>query len=188
MNEIKRKTGKIPCIFVSAKERKGIRKIRELIGILSKGRNTKIGFIGYPNTGKSSVINALKGKKVAKTSIKAGLTRGEQFFRLSDKIKLIDSPGVIPMDEFDESKLILFSAKSPEQAKDPEYCGEYLIEYLKKNFPEKLRKMGIKDTEKEAEELLGEIAFIKKKLSKGGKPDVNAASKIILLQWQKGML
>jgi ribosome biogenesis GTPase A len=92
------------------------------------------------------------------------------------------------MDEFDEAKLVLFSAKSPNQVKDAEFCAEYLIDYLKQNFPEKLKKMGISNLQKAADKMLEEIALRKNKLRKGGVADTNAAAKIILLQWQKGTL
>ena len=51
--------------------------------------------VGVPNTGKSTVINCLSGKKVAQTGDKAGVTRGKQWIRL-DGIELLDTPGTMP--------------------------------------------------------------------------------------------
>lgn len=51
--------------------------------------------VGVPNTGKSTVINCLSGKKVAATGDKAGVTRGKQWIRL-DGLELLDTPGTMP--------------------------------------------------------------------------------------------
>lgn len=50
---------------------------------------------GVPNTGKSTVINALCGKKAAQVGNKAGVTRGKQWIRL-DGFELLDTPGTMP--------------------------------------------------------------------------------------------
>ncbi|MBN2127669.1 MAG: 50S ribosome-binding GTPase [Candidatus Diapherotrites archaeon] len=188
LEEIKRKIQKeFPCVYINAKEKKGVTKLKELIGKLGRGKNSKIGFIGYPNTGKSSVINALIGRHAARTAIKAGLTRGEQFIKLNDTIKLIDSPGVIPFSQRDEEELVMLSAKSPNRVKDVELCAEKILEHLKTNFPEKLETMGI-NPKKEAYELLEDYAIKKKKLVKGGKPDLKNSAMILCLEWQKGKI
>jgi len=50
---------------------------------------------GIPNTGKSTVINSLAGKKQAMTGDKAGVTKGKQWIRL-EGIELLDTPGTMP--------------------------------------------------------------------------------------------
>lgn len=51
--------------------------------------------VGVPNTGKSTIINALCGKKAAQVGNKAGVTRGKQWIRL-DGFELLDTPGTMP--------------------------------------------------------------------------------------------
>lgn len=188
LEKIKRNIQKeFPCVYLSAKQKKGINKLKELIGILGKRKKIKIGFIGYPNTGKSSVINALIGKNKAKTALKAGLTRGEQFIKLNEKIKLIDAPGIIPFQQRNEEELVLLSAKSPNQVKDIELCAEKILNHLKENFPEKLIALNLNE-KKEVNELLEDYALNKKKLLKGGKPDLKNSAMILCLEWQKGKI
>ena len=79
---------------------------------LSQDKTTPItvGFIGYPNTGKSSVINSLKRSQSVGTSSVAGFTTTLQTVKLDSKINLIDSPGVILKDNEVETRLVLRNA------------------------------------------------------------------------------
>ena len=120
-----------PCVFVSAKEKMGTRKLRGAIGRLSGKKSVRVGVVGYPNTGKSSVINALKGKTSAKAASKAGFTKGEQFVRVSEKVLLIDTPRVFS-GEKEEALLALMGVVNAEKIADPEGAAFVLIDYLKK--------------------------------------------------------
>ena len=86
--------------------------------------------MGYPNTGKSSLINYLKGKKSAKTSITAGFTRGEQIFRISERAVLIDTPGVIPFMRGGEAKLALMASKSPQDLQNPVFSAQKVLQEM----------------------------------------------------------
>ena len=52
--------------------------------------------LGFPNVGKSALINRIANKKVAKSARKAGVTRDLRWIRISNGIDLLDAPGVIP--------------------------------------------------------------------------------------------
>ncbi|MGN0819385.1 MAG: ribosome biogenesis GTPase YlqF [Christensenellaceae bacterium] len=64
---------------------------------LEKGVNKTLRFMvcGIPNTGKSTIINTISGKKVAQTGDKAGVTKGKQWIKL-DYLELLDTPGTMP--------------------------------------------------------------------------------------------
>ncbi|MBI2598346.1 MAG: 50S ribosome-binding GTPase, partial [Candidatus Diapherotrites archaeon] len=121
-----------PTVLVSVKKRIGKGAIKNFLDRFAKNRQAIVGVIGYPNTGKSSLINFLKGKKTAKTSILAGFTRGEQFFRLSENILLIDTPGVLPFFKGGEARLAIFGSKSPQALKDPINSAQKLLQELQK--------------------------------------------------------
>lgn len=174
-----------PCIFTSTKLRYGISILKKM---LFRFKNPRVGVIGYPNTGKSSLINALKGKKSAKTSPIAGFTRAKQWIRIDKNILLIDTPGIIPIHEMDEIKLALINAKHPNNLKDPESVALHIIKLFLKENPLALRQrydVALKDN---ALEILNEIAIKRKKLKKGGVPDLETTSRIIILEWQKNRL
>jgi len=78
-----------PCFAISAKEKLGTKRLREWI--ISRARTFsqetshkefRIGILGYPNTGKSSVINALSKESKVKVSSKAGTTHGQQWINI----------------------------------------------------------------------------------------------------------
>ncbi len=186
--ELKKEISKeFPCIFVSSKERFGSKLLREIIGKNVGSGKVKVGIVGYPNTGKSSVINYLRGKKAAKTSSSAGFTKGEQMVKVSERIMLMDSPGVIPFDEVDERKLALIGSKSPNQLKNVFGAAVYVIEFILRENPEIFKEFY--DVEGvNAEEILEGIAVKKKRLLKGGVPDSEVAARLFLNDWQKGKL
>lgn len=52
--------------------------------------------IGFPNVGKSALINRLLGRKAVASARRAGVTRQLQWVRISEEIELLDAPGIIP--------------------------------------------------------------------------------------------
>ena len=60
------------------------------------GRLTRAMIVGIPNSGKSSIVNALLRRGAAKTEARAGVTRQAQWFRLGPSVELMDTPGVLP--------------------------------------------------------------------------------------------
>ena len=176
-----------PTAPVSCRDRRGKLRLIKLITSSVRKRPMAIGVVGYPNTGKSSIINYLVGRKTARTSPVAGFTRGMQWIRLSENIKLIDTPGVIPTKEREETDLALKSALT--NIKDYEDVAYKILDLLIKKNKKHLEKIyNIKVNNNDPIETLKEIAHIKGKLKKGGEPDIDGASRLIVNDWQKGKL
>jgi len=179
-----------PCVFMSATKHYGTIILLKKILQLSKGKNVTVAVLGYPNVGKSSVINALKGKKSAGVSSVPGFTKGKQKVRITRNVQLIDSPGVYSYQENDETNLTMIGSKDPHTIKDPETVAYEILElFLKKNKKNILeQKYEITLQEEESYELLEELALKKKKIKKGETPDTETMARILISDWQRGKL
>jgi len=54
--------------------------------------------IGFPNVGKSALINRLLQRRVVESAARPGVTRQLRWIRICDQLELLDAPGVIPVD------------------------------------------------------------------------------------------
>ena len=181
-------------ILISCKEREDIKKLRDLIKILSKkikkplGEKIMVGIIGYPNTGKSSLINLLIGKSSAGVGSEAGFTRGIQKLKLDENIFILDSPGVIPEEQYSHtekekiSKQTIAGGRSYSQVKDP----ELVIAKLITTYPQILEKFYDIQANGDSEILIEKLGRKKGFLKKGGLVDENRTAKFILKDWQTG--
>lgn len=73
-----------------------IQLLRQFSSLFSDRKQISVGFVGYPNVGKSSIINTLKKKKVCNVAPIPGETKVWQYITLMRRIYLIDCPGIVP--------------------------------------------------------------------------------------------
>jgi len=185
-----------PYVFISAINRKGGRQLRDKIKIISrqvirikKEERVSVGVIGYPNTGKSSVINLLTGKSSARIGAAAGFTKGIQKLKLSSDIVLLDSPGVIPeidyssSDKIQMSKNAILGARDYHKIKEPEIVISELIKEYKEDF-ERTYNTKIEDSEDLLEEVGKKLNIFKK----GGMVNTDQVARRILKDWQHGKI
>ncbi len=178
---------KYPVILFSAHRNIGKREIENLIKKLSKkGKITKIGVLGYPNVGKSSLINTLKRKKVATTSPKPGMTRGEMLVKLADNVFLIDTPGIITL-EYQED-LALKGSWIPDKLEQPVEVALKLIEKILEKRPEALKETYKIEPEKDPLETLKKIGEKLNYKISGGEIDLERTAKKVLWDWIKGII
>lgn len=91
-----------------------------------------VGIIGYPNVGKSSIINSLKRCRAAAVGNAPGVTKSMQEINLDKNIILIDSPGVVLNTTDSDDSLILRSAVKIEELADPVRPVEALLARVQK--------------------------------------------------------
>ena len=187
-DEYKRKS-KIPVVFISARERKGTGILRKEIKRLAKPlleekERVKVALIGYPNVGKSTIINTLKGKKTVGTAPIPGYTKGKQLIRLSKRIWLLDSPGVVPIDDFDE--LVIKGGFPADKIEEPIKPALKLIGRILETRKEAIiEKFGIKEFEGN-EEILRKIGERRGLIKSGGEVDLEETARWFLREWQTG--
>lgn len=86
-----------------------------------------VGVIGYPNVGKSSVINSLKRQRVAGVGAQPGFTKQCQMVKLDKLISLVDSPGVLFEADSSDPGVMLRNCLKVEEIEDPLIAVEAIV-------------------------------------------------------------
>lgn len=175
-----------PTIFVSAKKRLGTRKLWVAIKKATDKRPVKVAVVGYPNVGKSTIINVLRGRHSAGTSPIPGYTKHAKLVRAATWLKVIDTPGIVPT-RGSEEELVIKCALSPESLEDPIPAALRLIEIALERDPEIFAKTyGVGS--REPARILEELAERRKLYLRGGKLNVEEAARVLIRDWQKAKL
>uniref|UniRef100_A0A8C5LWN5 Nucleolar GTP-binding protein 2 n=1 Tax=Leptobrachium leishanense TaxID=445787 RepID=A0A8C5LWN5_9ANUR len=162
-----------------------IQLLRQFGKLHSDKKQICVGFIGYPNVGKSSVINTLRSKKVCNVAPIAGETKVWQYITLMRRIFLIDCPGVVYPSGDSETDVVLKGVVQVEKIKNPE---DHISTVLERAKPEYISKTYRIESWENAEDFLEKLAFRTGKLLKGGEPDCQTVSKMVLNDWQRGRI
>ncbi|XP_054717715.1 uncharacterized protein LOC129227231 [Uloborus diversus] len=148
-------------------------------------KQISVGFIGYPNVGKSSIINTLRSKKVCNVAPIAGETKVWQYITLMRRIYLIDCPGVVYPAGDTDTEIVLKGVVRVENVQDPADHIPELFNRVRKEYLIKTYKV---ESWTDHIDFLEQYARRTGKLLKGGEPDVTAVSKMILNDFQRGKL
>ncbi len=97
----------------------------------------RVAVIGAPNTGKSSIINALGRRKTAAVQDRAGITRHVRWLRLTEGVEVLDTPGVLPPRIVDPSSAwqLALCGCLPETAYDPEEVVTHFEAWVRRHRP-----------------------------------------------------
>lgn len=162
-----------------------INLLRQIGKLHMDKKQISIGFIGYPNVGKSSVINTLRSKKVCKVAPIAGETKVWQYITLMKRIFLIDCPGVVyPSAETDTEK-VLKGVVRVELVNSPEDYVEAVLQRVRPEYMQKTYKIDKWESHTEFLEILAKKSG---RLLRGGEPDIISTAKMVLNDWQRGKI
>ncbi|KAI4606963.1 GTPase required for pre-60S ribosomal subunit nuclear export and maturation [Alternaria metachromatica] len=163
--------------------------LRQFSSLHSDRKQVSVGMVGYPNTGKSSIINTLRKKKVCVVAPIAGETKVWQYITLMKRIYMIDCPGIVPPNQNDTDTDLLL--RGSVRVENVEYPAQYIEEVLKRVQPRHLqRTYDIKDSDYKGDA----VAFLENlcrksgRLLKGGEADIDGAAKMVLNDWIRGKL
>ncbi|MBQ7463475.1 MAG: ribosome biogenesis GTPase YlqF [Lachnospiraceae bacterium] len=145
---------------------------------------------GIPNVGKSTFINSMAKKNVAKTGNKPGVTKGKQWITVSKGIELLDSPGLLwPKIEDERAALNLALLGSMnDEVIDLERLTSELTGILKARYLQLLSKLYGVSEEDDTEAVLSKIADEMNMLQKGGLPDRERAKQFLIDSFRSGKL
>ena len=161
----------------------------------SKGLNktkTRILIIGIPNSGKSTLINRLVGKKAVNVGNKPGLTKSLDWIRINDCLELLDTPGIL-WPKLDEN-VVAYNLASLSAIKEeilPIYevvC--YILKTLYKYYPSKLKERYNLDVINE-DDMVETLDFIGKRrgcIIRGGEIDYDRVMSLVLNDIKSGSI
>ena len=164
-----------------------INLLRQFKALHPEKKSISVGMVGYPNVGKSSVINTLRGKKVSKVAPIPGETKVWQYVTLFKSVFLVDCPGVVhDSTRNSEAESVLKGVVRLESLRDT--ASEYVPMLLKRVEKQYIvRTYGVAEWD-DADDLLEKIARKAGKLLKKGEPDVNCVARMMLSDFQRGKL
>ncbi|KAF4633089.1 hypothetical protein G7Y89_g5030 [Cudoniella acicularis] len=163
-----------------------IQLLRQFSSLHSDRKQISVGFIGYPNTGKSSIINTLRKKKVCTVAPIPGETKIWQYITLMKRIYLIDCPGVVPPSNTDTPQdILLRGVVRVENVENPE---QYIPAVLNKTKPQHIERTYQIKGYNDHIEFLELLARKGGRLLHGGEPDVDGVAKMVLNDFLRGKI
>ncbi len=189
-------------VRLDSRSRAGIRQVNQAVqeacrekierdrrrGILNRPVRAMV--VGIPNVGKSTFINSFAGRACAKTGNKPGVTKGNQWIRLSKTLELLDTPGILwPKFEDQQAGIRLaFLGSINDDILNKEELALELLAFLREAYPECLKERYGVSLEGEPIAVLEEIARIRSCLKKGGEYDYGRAANLVLDDFRSGKL
>jgi len=172
------------------------RKVLELAHKLFPNRKTELKpirtmIMGIPNVGKSTLINSLAGKAIARVGNEPAVTRQQQQINLGGGIMLFDTPGILWPRMSDENCGYRLAVTGAIKSSAIEYedIALFAAEYLLQAYPEALQtRYGLTELPQRDMELLEALGRKRGCLRAGGRIDLHKASEILLNDLRSGAL
>ncbi|AFQ45562.1 ribosome biogenesis GTPase YlqF [Desulfosporosinus meridiei] len=146
----------------------------------------RVMIVGIPNIGKSSLINQLTGGAQAKVGNKPGVTRGNQWVRIHERVELLDTPGMLwpKFDDLEVGRKLAALGAIKDDVFDIEELSTWVIEWFNQYSPDSLARYKIS----EPEVTLESIGRKRGCLIHGGRVDTLKAARIFLRDLRMGQL
>lgn len=153
-------------------------------------RPLRVMVVGIPNTGKSTIINALCGGKKTLTGNKAGVTRGKQWVRIKD-LELLDTPGTMPpsFDDQTLAKHLAYIGSMNDANIDAAELAYEFIKEMKISHPQAIvEKYALESVDASELEIMDAICVRRGFLLRGGEYDYERCGKAVIDDFRKGRL
>ncbi|WP_370293595.1 ribosome biogenesis GTPase YlqF [Thalassolituus sp.] len=186
-------TTALPLVAEDRKQVKQLINMARKVGAarLEKNLVVRVMIMGIPNVGKSTLINALAGRYIARTGNEPAVTKANQMIDLKNGIVLSDTPGIL-WPKF-ENELSGYRLAASGAVKDTaiEYTdvAMFALGYLRTAYADELSaRFKLKEMPETAEKLLNTIAAKRGCLRAGGIADLHKASELVLHEMRAGKI
>lgn len=158
----------------------------------NKARKLKIMVLGIPNTGKSTILNTLSGKKIAKTGNSPAITKHQQRTSLPNNIDIYDTPGILSpiIEPREKAYLLAASGAISDTAFDYKEVAFFAASILIKRYPHLLmeRYPSLETIPDDPVILIEKIGSARGCLKKGGVIDCQKASETLIRELRAGKI
>jgi ribosome biogenesis GTPase A len=154
-----------------------------------ENKKHQILIVGIPNVGKSSIMNQLLGKKIARTGNEPAITKGQQRVRLNDHWFLVDTPGVLwpKLEDQAAAFRLAMSGAIRNTAMEFTEVALFAAQMLIDQFPERLKERYKLDTlPPDGDTFLRELAVSRGCVRKDKDIDWNRVSELLINDYRAG--
>jgi len=186
----------ITAIAIDYEQKKLIARIPELCKKMAPARANadrpvRAMIMGIPNVGKSTMINQLLGKKIAKVGNEPAVTKNQQRFTLKNGMALSDTPGILwpKIEDPDSGYRLAASGAIRDTAIEYEDVALFAAEFMSTDYPQRLtERYKLKEMPESADKVLETIGRKRGGLKPGGIVDMHKASEVLLHEMRSGKL
>jgi len=186
----------VKAVAITSKNAAEVARLPKLCQSLAPHRNDNIKplrmmIMGIPNVGKSTLMNALVKRKIAKVGDEPAVTKSQQVYQISVRHTIIDTPGLMwPKIEHDSDGWMLAASHAiGRNAIIDEEVAVFLAGLLLARYPERLAaRYGFSVEGLDAEAVVEGVAKRRALRMRGGEPDLEKASLVLLQDYRDGKL
>ncbi|GEK30275.1 ribosome biogenesis GTPase A [Kurthia zopfii] len=148
-----------------------------------KTRAIRAMIVGIPNVGKSTMINRLAKKNVARTGNTPGITRSQQWIKVEKELELLDTPGIL-WPKFEDQEVgykLAVTGAIKDTIMNMDDLAIYGLNFLAKHYPKRLEeRYKITEVAEEVVETYNHIGKLRNVKAAGGEIDYDQVSELII--------
>lgn len=148
-----------------------------------KGRAIRAMIVGIPNVGKSTMINRLAKKNIARTGNMPGVTKSQQWIKVEKELELLDTPGIL-WPKFEDPEVgyrLAVTGAIKDTIMNMDDLAIYGLNFLEKNYPTRLQeRYKIDHVSEEIVETFDHIGQLRNVRTTGGEIDYSYVAELIV--------
>ena len=191
----------VEAVAVDVQNRQDIQKVIEtakkmtaekMANLKKRGVRPRAGramIIGIPNVGKSTLINRLANRKIAKTGDRPGITTAQQWIKVKKDFELLDTPGIL-WPKFEDQQIgyrLAAIGTIKDQILSIEAITRFTLKYIQDSYPQLLlERYQLTDIEADYEQIIEQIGRQRGALAPGGTVDLAKTAELFIRDFRTG--